>query len=263
MAKPLNNGVQGITQVILKTRNFSDPSLDRPLMIAAPSNGTYNSGITETEITSVNCLGETIISDSYVNERKPTLSFTYGGKTKEVLAAFFGFQLANGTKATAYAKTIEVTSGSYAAAASGYNGFGSTADQSTSYAYYIDEGIARPLTRQTFGSFNAATPNSWASGVNGALLFSNDVVAARKFVTFYVPYSSSNADYLSNTPQVDYTADVFGVNINKDIFHMIFDSVTANLTENSEFVFGGGEITLNFRVTGNFQLIYPNRLASC
>lgn len=263
MAKPLNNGVQGITQVILKTRNFSNPSLDRPLMIAAPSNGKYITGITETEITSVNCLGEKIVSDTYVNERKPIVDFTYGGKTKEVLSAFFGLELANGTKATAYAKTIEVISGSYAASASGYNGNGAPANQTESYAYYIDAGIAKPLTRQTFGSFNSATPNSWASGVDGALLFSDDVVAARQYVTFYVPYNSTNADYLSSTPQVDYTANIFGVNINKEVFHLIFDSVSANLTENKEFQFGGGEINLNFRVTGGFQLIYPNRLARC
>jgi hypothetical protein len=264
MAKLINNGVQGITQVILKTKNIANPSLNRPLMIAAPSNGTYNSGVTETEITSVNCLGEQIVSDSYVNERKPTLSFTYGGKTKEVLAAFFGLELANGTKTTAFAKSIEVTAASYAASTSGYSGFGATANNTNSYAYYLtNDGIATELTRQTFGSFNPATPNSWAQGADGALLFSTDVVAARRYVTFYVPYDSTNSDYLSTTPQVDYTADIFFVNINKDVGHFIFDSVSANLTENAEFEFGGGEISLNFRVTGGFQLIYPNRLARC
>ena len=264
MAQLINNGVQGITQVILKTKNISNPALNRPLMIAAPSNGTYNSGIAEVEITSVNCLGEQIVSDTYVNERKPTLSFTYGGKTKEVLAAFFGLQLANGTKNTAFAKSLEVTQTSYAASASGYAGFGASADNTDSYAYYLtSDGIAAPLTRQTFATFNPATPNTWAQGADSALLFSNDVAAARRYVTYYIPYTSTNADYLSNTPQVDYTADIFFVNINKEVGHFIFDNVTANLTENAEFEFSGGEISLNFRVTGGFQLIYPNRLARC
>lgn len=270
MASTINNGIQGITQVCLKALNPSNPALDRVLVLPSPSAGTFNNGITETEIKSFNQIGELVLADTFVTERAGTLSLTYQAKSKEILSVFFGLALANGSKVSAVAKTIQVTANSYAAAASGFDGFGMVADQSTSIASVLSStGISSTLTRQTFATFNAATPQSWAQGSDSAFLFSNDLVTAKSWVTIYAPYTSTSTDYLSETPQVNYAGDIVGVMINKDVYHFKFPNLVANLTENGEFEFGGGEIVLNFRIglsgTGcqTFELLFPNRLRQC
>jgi hypothetical protein len=133
-----------------------------------------------------------------------------------------------------------------------------------SEAYYLDDnGTSVKLTRQTFGSFNPATPLSWAQGADMALRFSTDLVTDRRYVTYYVPYSSTNMDYLSSTIQANFAADLFFIDTDQRVGHFKFPSITSNLTENSEFEFSGGTIDLNFRVTGEVTLQYPNRLSSC
>jgi hypothetical protein len=264
MAKALFTGIKSLTSVWLKT-STGVPANDKLLQLPTPSNGKYSTGIEEFEIEAVSeCTGERYVADTYVVKRAPTFALTYGAKNKQLLSAFFGLALANGTRDTAVVKTLEVTSGVQAATISGYSGFGVTADQSGSEAFYLNaNGVAVELTRQTFATFNGATALSWAQGADLALKWSDDLVANRNYVTYYVPYSSTNTDYLTATTQANYSADLFFIDTDGKVGHFIFPSITANLTENKEFEFGGGTIDLNFRVTGEVYLRYPNRLATC
>jgi hypothetical protein len=263
MAKALYTGIKSLTAVKLKTVE-TDTALEKILMLPAPANGTYNTGVEEFEIEAVDCAGERFIADTYVVKRAPSFSLSYGAKNKQLLSAFFGLKLVNGSRDTAVVKTIEVTSNTYLPTISGYHGFGATADQALAEAYYLDDnGVSVKLTRQTFGSFNAATPKSWASGADLALRFSNDLVSERRYVTISVPYTSTNMDYLSTSIQSNFAADLFFIDTDQRVGHFKFPSITSNLTENSEFEFSGGTIDLNFRVTGEVLLQYPNRLASC
>lgn len=265
MATPdLFKGIKSITQLWLKTQN-SDSALNKILLLPAPVNGTYSTGVEEFEVESVNqCTGEKYVADTYVVKRAPSLQFTYGAKNKQLLSAFFGLALANGTRDTAVVKTLEVTQASVPPTISGYSGFGVGADQSDSEAYYLNpNGVSVKLTRQPHATFNPATPLSWSQGADLALNFSTDLVTNRNYVTYYVPYSSTNTDYLTATAQQNYAADLFFLDTDSKVGHFKFPSITSNLTENSEFEFGGGTIDLNFRVTGEVFLRYPNRLASC
>lgn len=264
MAKALFTGIKSLTSVWLKT-STGTPANDKLLLLPTPSNGTYNTGIEEFEIEAVSeCTGEKYVADTYVIKRAPSFVLTYGSKNKQLLSAFFGLALANGTRDTAVVKTLEVTAATQAATISGYTGFGVTADQTGSEAYYLNpNGTSVKLTRQAFASFNGATALSWAQGADLALKFSDDLVTNRNYVTYYVPYSSTNTDYLTATTQANYAADLFFIDTDGKVGHFIFPSITANLTENSEFEFAGGTIDLNFRVTGEVFLRYPNRLATC
>jgi len=264
MAKALFTGIKSLTSVWLKT-STGVPANDKLLQLPTPSNGKYSTGIEEFEIEAVSeCTGEKYIADTYVVKRAPSFSLTYGAKNKQLLSAFFGLALANGTKDSAVVKTLEVTSGTQAATISGYTGYGVAADQSGSEAFYLNaNGVAVELTRQTHATFNPATPLSWSQGANLELNFSTDLVTNRNYVTYYVPYSSTNTDYLTTTTQANYSADLFFIDTDGKVGHFIFPSITANLTENKEFEFGGGTIDLNFRVTGEVFLRYPNRLATC
>ena len=264
MAKALFTGIKSLTSVWLKTATGT-PANDKLLQLPTPSNGTYNTGVEEFEIEAVNeCTGERYIADTYVVKRAPSFTLTYGAKNKQLLSAFFGFTLANGTRDSAVVKTLEVTAATQAATIAGYSGFGVSADQTNSEAFYLDaNGVAVELTRQTHATFNPATPLSWSQGANLALNFSTDLVTNRNYVTYYVPYSSTNTDYLTSTTQANYSADLFFIDTDGKLGHFIFPSITSNLTENAEFEFGGGTIDLNFRVTGEVYLRYPNRLATC
>lgn len=264
MAKALYTGIKSLTAVKLKTVN-TNPALDSVLLLPTPATGTYNTGVEEFEIEAVDqCTGEKFVADTYVVKRAPSFKLTYGAKNKQLLSAFFGLKLANGTKDTAVVKTIEVTAAAIPPTISGYHGFGATADQTLSEAYYLDpNGTSVKLTRQTYATFNGATPLSWAQGADLALKFSDDLVTNRNYVTYYVPYSSTNTDYLSSAPQANFAADLFFIDTDTRVGHFIFPSITSNLTENKEFEFGGGTIDLNFRVTGEVFLRYPNRLSSC
>lgn len=264
MAKALFTGIKSLTSVWLKT-STGVPANDKLLQLPSPSAGTYSTGIEEFEIEAVSeCTGEKYVADTYVVKRAPSFALTYGAKNKQLLAAFFGLALANGTRDTAVVKTLEVTSTTQAATIAGYSGFGAPADQTLSEAYYLNpQGISVKLTRQTHATFNPATALSWSQGADLALNFSTDLVTNKNYVTYYVPYSSSNTDYLTATSQSNYSADLFFIDTDGKVGHFIFPSITSNLTENSEFEFGGGTIDLNFRVTGDVFLRYPNRLASC
>ena len=270
MASLINNGIQGLTQVCLKALNPTNSALDRILVLPSPSGGKFSNGIKEQEIFSANQIGELVLADTFVTERQGTLSLTYASKTKEMLSVFFGLALANGTKTTAVAKTIQVSATSFAGAPSGYDGFGMQADQATSIASYLSsDGKSVTLTQSTFAAHNVAVDNTWAQGADGAFKFSSNLVANKSWVTIYAPYDSTNTDFLSETPQVSYKGDLLGVMINKQVFHLKFNNLIANLTENKEFEFGGGEIVLNFRIglsgvgCQTFEMLFPNRLRAC
>jgi hypothetical protein len=264
MAKKLYTGIKSLTQVWLKTATGT-PVNDKILLLPTPSSGTYATGVEEFEIEAVDqCTGEKFVADTYVVKRAPSFKLTYGSKQKQLLSAFFGLALANGTRDTAIVKTLEVTQATQGATISGYSGFGVAADQTLSEAYYLDDnGTSVKLTKQTHAAFNPATPLSWSQGANLELNFSADLVTDRRYVTYYVPYSSTNTDYLTATTQANYAADLFFIDTDGKVGHFLFPSITSNLTENKEFEFGGGTIDLNFRVTGEVYLRYPNRLATC
>ena len=270
MASTLNNGIQGLTQVCLKAISSLGSAYDRILVLPSPSKGKFSNGIKEQEILAANQIGELVLADTFVTQREGTLSLTYASKTKELLSVFFGLALANGTKTTAVAKTIQVSATSYAPSPIGYDGNGMLPDQATSFASYLTPlGVSVTLTQSTFAGHNIAVDNTWAQGTDGAFKFSTNLLTSKAWVTIYAPYDSANTDYLSATPQVSYKGDLLGVMINKQVFHLKFDNLIANLTENKEFEFGGGEIDLNFRIglSGSgcktFDLLFPNLIRTC
>jgi len=266
----INNGLRSISLVSLRENDPTDPTARRPFVFNPPENVVFSQGITEELIKTFGEDGIKAISDSYVTEREGTLALTTKAKTPETLSLFTGLKLRNGTKETGYSKNIQVTRNLYPAVVAGRDGFGVTPDQAASYATYLSpRGISTPLTRVAFAGHNLATPDTFSQGADGAIQFANNVVAAKYWVHFYIPYINTDANYLSEETYAGFHGDFFGTLINGERIHLIFPNLLLNPSENGEIDFSGGELQINFRVAVSgdscqtFQMLFLDRLIAC
>lgn len=144
--------------------------------------------------------GKMVRLNSYVGGEMPQLSIQYQYLQPEMVAFQIGKQLASGTFDTFIPRSLAVLKGEYAAAALGYlyNGVdvldaeaaGTLAGASASVTR---DGISTALTRQPFATFAPATENSFAVGDDGALKFSNNLVASQELVTMLIPSAVTGA----------------------------------------------------------------------
>ncbi len=268
MASEIQNGIQNIVLFYLREQNVVNPSLNRNLVIAPPESFEFDQGITQEIIETINPIGEKVIQDTYISTRQGTLLATWKAATKENIALFTGQRLANGTKTVNVIKTIQVSRNQYAAATSGNEGFGMTADQSTSYASKLEKGISIPLTRVAYSGFtDFSTPNQWAQGADGALKFSTNLITDQAWVTFNCPYESNDTDYLSEEQFSTFGGKIIFININREMGQMDIPNLLTNLGENKTLDFKS--VPVNFRIGANpdgcqtYEIKYPNRKRAC
>lgn len=128
----------------------------------------------------------------------PTMTCGFGTLNPEMIAFRLGKSLDGNLNiaspvsvANAWPYQLRVTKGEYAAAASGYLGFGVTANAATTYASAIRNGVSTPLTRDVFASYSTwrTTDNKFGIGADGALNFSDNLVTNRDIVTLLIPQS--------------------------------------------------------------------------
>lgn len=128
---------------------------------------------------------------TYVTGEQPELTITYQHMRPELISFAVGNELISGSYSTHLPKVLQVLQNNYAAAATGYLGKGVVAD-AVSSASYIDAttNASVALTQQPFASIDVATDTlSFAVGLDGALIFSDDVVALKPVVAISIPYT--------------------------------------------------------------------------
>jgi hypothetical protein len=238
-----------ITYAALRT--FETPR--RTLVLPAPDSVTWNQGIEEQIINESNDFGELIFTESIVNTRQPVVTLNYAKMTKELMALKLGWKLQNQALTDAlFCKSLRVQKASYPGGGTGAEGNGMLADQTTSEATVLRDGVSTPLTRQPFATFVAATADSFAQGADGAIKFSDNLIAERSIVTVYFFYPVATADVISEIPFAEFQASFIGViqeDLIKKVYELKFDSIQLNKQENSEFDFKASPFPISFRIT--------------
>ena len=153
-----------------------------------PQNIQINPNRQTRKTTRRNALGESITDDIIPQGSDPVATLTYSGYNFEMMAFAMGKQIESGTFDLTMPLQMQVKEATYPAKTTGQVGHGIVADAVT-YASKTDTTGAKksvPLTQQPFATFSPTTANSFAVGANGALKFSDNLVADQTFVTLSV-----------------------------------------------------------------------------
>lgn len=144
--------------------------------------------------------GRMVRLNTYVAGEMPQLSIQYQYLQPEMVAFQIGKQLASGTFDTFIPRSLAVLKEEYAASATGFLFFGVDATEADAAgilagasASITKNGVSIKLDRQDFGSFSAATPESYAVGDDGAMKFSTDLVETQALVTMLIPAAIAGA----------------------------------------------------------------------
>lgn len=240
-----------ITYAALRTLNEVTP---RTLVLPAPESVTFNQGIEEMIINETNDLGEMQFVEAIVQAKNPALTVNYGKMTREIMALKMGYRLQGQALSDAlFAKSFRVLKNEYPAAAAGQEGYGMSADQSSSECFRILDGLSVALTRQEYATFDPATPNTFAQGANGAFKFSNNLITERALVTPFCFYPvASGAQVMTDDPFSEFQCTLIGViteNSEKKVFELKYTSMQLNKTDNNDIDFRAVPIAINFRIT--------------
>jgi len=144
--------------------------------------------------------GKMVRLNSYVGGEMPQLSIQYQYLQPEMVAFQIGKQLASGTFDTFVPRSLAVLRGEYSAAAAGFLYHGIDADDAAALgaltgasASVTRDGISTALDPQPYATFVAATDDTYAVGDDGALKFSNNLVANQELVTMLIPTAVTGA----------------------------------------------------------------------
>ncbi len=161
---------------------------------ASPTSFNLSEGIEQREQEVKNETGETVRAGSFVTARRPTLTIGYQNINPEMISWRVGNYLEVGTYTTRMPMRLWVTKGEYAGSPAGFRGFGIAADvnigtPNAPRAAVTRGEISTALTQAAYADYSTwRTQNlRFAVGANGALRFSNDIVAAQDVVTLSIP----------------------------------------------------------------------------
>lgn len=215
-----------------------------------PETFVLSTGITEVIQNGRDSLGRKVRTNTYVSEEMPELTVQYQYMHPELISFQVGKQMVTGTFDTFIPRSLVVRQAEYPAAAAGFlfNGV-DVADvdavgalNGASASYTDENGISATLTRQTFASFDPSTEDSYAVGDDGALKFSENLVAAGTLVTMLIPAPIEGAR-ISETLVGPMRLYAIMVDTNGDTSIFEAPNVSANLSGRSVDV-GGGAMEL-------------------
>lgn len=175
---------------------------------------------------------------SFVKGEMPELSINYTYLQPEMIGFQVGNQLAAGTLDTGIPRYLEVTKNEYPGAAAGFLFNGMAEDLAGVVGSVLtDAGLSVALTYGTYATFDPTTDNSFAFGADGALKFSDNLVANRDIVMILAP-STVAGNVLSEA--VVGTHRLYATLINDQNKVTLFkaENVTPNL-EGTSIEFGG------------------------
>lgn len=215
-----------------------------------PETFVLNTGIAEQVQMGRDSLGRKVRSNTYVSEEMPELTINYQYVSGELVSFQVGKRMALGTFATMVPRSLVVRQASYPAAAVGFLFDGVLATETeaagvlagASASYTDENGISTALTRQPFATFAGATVDSFAVGDDGALKFSDDIVAEQRLVTLLIPASIAGAK-ISETLVGPMRLYATLVDTNNKVSIFEAPNVSANLSGRS-VSFGEGSLEL-------------------
>lgn len=177
-----------------------------------------------------NQLGEMALINLVPTQTIPTITLTYPSLFAEKYVTGVGYQAENRVFSVKYTKFTQVpTSLNIPAVAAGKYGF-SLVEDSPGFGSKELNGISVPITQQTYATFNPATPDTWAVGDNGDLLFSTNL--ADEFVTLQIDMDVSGTGF-SDTITGEYEVSATLVNTLLQISHLYIPSAIIDPTGKS------------------------------
>ena len=219
--------------------------------IETPGTAELDPGIEQTLNEERSELGEIVINSTTIDAQRPIVSVTMPGMTPTLLALRLGRKLETSTEpwAVEKRKRLTATNNTFVGAASGQEGFGMVADQTTSYGWVLSGlGIPTALTRQTHASFDPAiTADSFSQGANGAYKFSENLIGNDIYYSFPLPGQS--VLQIGETPlsllQVNFTIIMEDLTL----FRIEIPSCSIDLAGSGTIPLGAGEVPLQIRPT--------------
>lgn len=168
---------------------FTDIATDLLRTFRTPTDFEIDAGIKTKTTEGSNNLGEKALLDRYVDSVMPEMTLTVQGCNTELFGYQIGKEVAKITGSTEIItfRKQALTAQTPAVPIGGY-GYDIAIDAvGARGGAKLGGGLSVGLTQQPWASFVPATPLTFAIGANGAFKFSNDLVAARAYVTIRVP----------------------------------------------------------------------------
>lgn len=248
MATLQNRKPKGITGMAVFDKSVT-PKVAYP--IDTPGTAELDPGIEELLGETRSPTGEIVIESAIINAQRPIISTTLPGLTPTALALRLGKKLETATGASAVEKRIRLTAtnNTKTGAASGQEGNGMSADQTTSYAWVLSGlGIPTALTRVAHSSFDpSVTNNSFSQGADGAYKFSENLIGSDVFYQF--PQSGLSLLQIAETSLDDLEVNITVVMRDLKIFRLEIPSCSIDLGGSGPIPLGPGEISMQFRIT--------------
>lgn len=249
MATLQNRQLKGITDIAIFDVGVT-PKV--AYMVPTPTGAELDLGIEEQLNETTSQLGEIVIESSFISAQRPIISMTLPSGSPTATALRVGRRLQTATgKTVAVEKRLRLTATNNikVGAASGAEGNGMTADQTTSQAWKLDGlGVPVALTRSAHASFDpVATANGFSQGADGAYKFSANLIGSDVFYSFPLTNQSileigeSNLDQL----EVNFTA----VMRDLQLFRLEIPSCSIDFGGSGNIPLGPGELSLNLRIT--------------
>jgi hypothetical protein len=154
-----------------------------------PDNFTLATNIEQRVQMGRNKQGRKVRTGSYVAGTTPELSISYNYIQPEMLSFNVGNEQAAGTFDTYIPLLMEVSSNEVAGDAAGYLMQGVVANDARVSASVTRNLLSTALTRQDYDTFDPTTDDSFALGADGALKYSNNLVAANELVSLLIPHN--------------------------------------------------------------------------
>lgn len=239
------------------------PYVPLALVLPPASGGTFNTGITQEELNSVNCRGEIVVAARYTKENKPTIELEFSQSPEVLMMALNRrAKVTSSPSGITYARSaFEVpASGLVAAAPAGTLGNGVAADvASINASYQNTAGFSIKITQGTFSSFNATTtPLGFAIGADGAMKF-GDTLKGRP-VSFEYPVTVSSVTELG-TNLLTLGLQLSFVTLQQQIFKLIIPNVSVDAS--GSIPLAEGKLNLKFNIEGDYNLQYLGMLNPC
>jgi hypothetical protein len=188
-----NRSVKGVSRLSLK--RLGDGLIYN---LPSPMNVAINQGVEQRVQGGRSDTGLMVNLFSYKTGEKPTLTTSFGHYNPELIALRVGNQIETTTIDEYYPLMVWVKKGEYAGASTGKLGFGIAEDVGLSATIKPQASIkeinqSEMLTQEAFASYSSwrSSNKRFAVGANGALAFSDDIVAAQHVVTLLLPMTGA------------------------------------------------------------------------
>lgn len=184
-------GQKGLVELTIIDNSTTPATI---LAIPPASGGVYDPGAENGEFERTNCRAERVRDTVFRSVSKPTFQIDLGYRNPEAISLRLNRKFEENASATIRVHRTQFkvpATGIVPAVASGYLGYGVSADPSTANGSYSNEfGRTAQMAPGTYASFDsAATPTGFAIGDNGALKFGDDLKS--KEVSFYYDYDGT------------------------------------------------------------------------